>query len=102
MLRTGEDWDSQQLGNARSVIEINNHEIFRSPIHAISATKELEAHQMLNNCVKLIKLFERSVKTESHICLVVTLVILFNQTFHFYNLPHHVIIFVLASFNFNS
>ena len=35
MLRTGEDWDSQQHGDARSVIEINNHEIFRSPAEFI-------------------------------------------------------------------
>ena len=44
MLRTGEDWDSQQHGNARSVIEINTHEIFRSPIEPTGPIKELEAH----------------------------------------------------------
>ena len=44
MLRTGEDWDSQQHGNARSVIEISTHEIFRSPIEGHKLIKELEAH----------------------------------------------------------
>jgi len=56
MLRTGEDWDSQQHGNARSVIEIDTHEIFRSPIEAAGPIKELEAHSMLEHCVKLISL----------------------------------------------
>ena len=69
MLRTGEDWDSQQHGNARSVTEINTHEIFRSPIDSLSTIQELEAHLMLTNCVKLAKLTERSVKTASHILL---------------------------------
>jgi len=44
MLRTGEDWDSQQHGNARSVIEIDTHEIFRSPIESLRTNQELEAH----------------------------------------------------------
>jgi len=55
MLRTGEDWDSQQHGNARSVTEIYIHEIFRSPVESIRTTSELEAHLILAICVKLIK-----------------------------------------------
>ena len=43
-MRTGEDWDSQQHGNARSVTEINTHEIFRSPIVVIGILYKLEAH----------------------------------------------------------
>ena len=65
MLRTGEDWDSQQHGNARSVTEINNHEIFRSPIDAISMTKAGGAHWFFY-CVKLLKLIKCNAKTESH------------------------------------
>ena len=38
MLRTGEDWDSQQHGNARSVTEISILEIFRSSAEIISMT----------------------------------------------------------------
>ena len=66
MLRTGEDWDSQQHGNARSVTEINIHEIFRSPAESMSATKELQAHLTSDYCVKFIKFIERSVKAAPH------------------------------------
>ena len=69
MLRTGEDWDSQQHGNARSVIEIDIHEIFRSPIESIGMNRAGGA-PVYNYCVKLLKLIERSAKTESHIFLV--------------------------------
>ena len=54
MLRTGEDWDSQQHGNARSVIEINIYEIFRSPIEPTGPSKELEAYIKLTLCKLII------------------------------------------------
>ena len=65
MLRTGEDWDSQQHGNARSVIEIDTHEIFDRRLDP-QVRPKLEAHVGCSYCVKFIKLFERSVKMESH------------------------------------
>ena len=65
MLRTGEDWDSQQRGNARSVIEINIHEIFDRRFMPQLQSKAGSA-RWFAYCVKLIKLIECNVKTESH------------------------------------
>ena len=70
MLRTGEDWDSQQHGDARSVIEINNYKIFRSSAESIRTTKELEAHLFVGHCVKLGKLSEWNVEAGPHICFI--------------------------------
>ena len=75
MLRTGEDWDSQQHGNARSVTEIDTHEIFRSPIESIGTNKELEAHLFVNHCGKLVGL-SNEVSRQSRTILFITLLLL--------------------------